>query len=115
VLNEAGLTRIGQARHVPSEDLIELLDPGGYARYDFRATSRLQAQSELVDERYDGRAPGIGRQHQAYPALRTALTVLPGWGPVTCSCSCASCAACGPARSHRWIRAPPSARAISVC
>jgi hypothetical protein len=25
----------------------------------------------------------IGSRHQAYPALRTALTVLPGWGPVT--------------------------------
>ena len=25
----------------------------------------------------------IGSRHQAYPALRTALTVLPGCGPVT--------------------------------
>ena len=83
VLNAAGLTRIGQARHVPSEDLIELLDSGGYARYDFRTTSRLQALSEIIDDRYDGRAAEIGRRHQAYPALREALTVLPGWGPVT--------------------------------
>jgi hypothetical protein len=83
VLNEAGLTRIGQARHVPSEDLIELLDAGGYARYDFRTASRLQALSEIIDERYDGQAAVIGRRHQAYPALRTALIVLPGWGPVT--------------------------------
>ena len=83
VLNEAGLTRIGQARHVPSEDLIELLDAGGYARYDFRTASRLQALSEIIDERYDGQAAEIGRRYQAYPALRTALIVLPGWGPVT--------------------------------
>jgi hypothetical protein len=83
VLNEAGLIRIGQARHVPSEDLIQLLDAAGYARYDFRTTSRLQALSELIDERYDGQAAEIGRRHQAYPALRTALTMLPGWGPVT--------------------------------
>ena len=83
VLNEAGLTRIGQARHVRSEDLIELLDAGGYARYDFRTTSRLQALSEIIDERYDGQAAEIGRRYQAYPALRTALIVLPGWGPVT--------------------------------
>ncbi len=83
VLNEAGLTRIGQARHVPSEDLIELLDAGGYARYDFRTTSRLQALSEIIDERYDGQAAVIGRRYQAYPALHTALIVLPGWGPVT--------------------------------
>ena len=42
VLNEVGLTRIGQARHVPSKVFIELLDAGGNARYDL---------SELVDER----------------------------------------------------------------
>jgi hypothetical protein len=83
VLNEAGLTRIGQARHVRSEDLIELLDTGGYARYDFRATFRLQALSEIIDERYDGQAAQIGRLYQDYPALRTALIALPGWGPVT--------------------------------
>jgi hypothetical protein len=83
VLNEAGLTTIGQARHVLSEDLVELLDTGGYARYDFRTTSRLQALSETIDERYDGRAAEIGRRYQAYPALRTALIALPGWGPVT--------------------------------
>ncbi len=83
MLNEAGLTRIGQARHVQSEDLVELLDAGGYVRYDFRTTSRLHALSEIVDERYDGQAAEIGRRHQAYPALRKALIVLPGWGPVT--------------------------------
>jgi hypothetical protein len=83
VLNEAGLTRIGQARHVPSEELVELLDAGGYARYDFRTTSRLQALSEVIDERYDGQAAVIGRRHLAYPELRTALIALPGWGPVT--------------------------------
>ncbi len=83
VLNDAGLLRIGQARHVPAEDLVELLDTGGYARYDFRTASRLQALSEIIDERYDGQAAEIGRRHHAYPALRTALIVLPGWGPVT--------------------------------
>lgn len=83
VLNEAGLIRIGQARHLSSEDLIELLDTGGYARYDFRTTSRLQVLSEIIDERYDGQAAMIGRRYHAYPALRTALIALPGWGPVT--------------------------------
>jgi hypothetical protein len=83
VLNEAGLTRIGQARHVPSGDLIEFLDAAGYARYDFRTTSRLQALSEIIDERYDGQAAEIGRRYRAYPALHTALIALPGWGPVT--------------------------------
>ena len=74
--------RIGQARRVPSEDLIKLLDAGGYARYDFRTTSRLQPLSEIIDERYDGQAAVIGRRHQACQALRTAVIALPGWGPV---------------------------------
>ena len=83
VLDEAGLTRIGQARHMSSEDLVVLLDAGGYARYDFRTATRLQDLSEIIDERYDGQAAEIGRRYQAYPALRAALIVLPGWGPVT--------------------------------
>ncbi len=82
-LDEAGLRRIGQTRHMSSEDLVALLDAGGYARYDFRTATRLQDLSEIIDERYDGQAAVIGRRYQAYPALRAALIVLPGWGPVT--------------------------------
>lgn len=82
-LNEVGLTSIDRARHVPPEDLVRLLDAGGYARYDFRTADRLRLLSELVDERYDGQVCLIGRQYRAYPALRTALLALPGWGPVT--------------------------------
>lgn len=83
VLDEAGLTRIGQARHMSSEDLVILLDAGGYARYDFRTAARLQDLSEIIDERYDGQAAEIGRRYQAYQELRAALIMLPGWGPVT--------------------------------
>jgi hypothetical protein len=72
VLATAGLARIAQARHVPSEELVALLDEGGYARYDFRTAERLQALSEVIGERY-----------QSYPELRAALDALPGWGPTT--------------------------------
>jgi hypothetical protein len=82
-LAEAGLARIGQARHVPSRDLIALLDAAGYARYDFRMSERLLALSEVIDERYEGQVPLIGRTYETYPALRTALLALPGWGPAT--------------------------------
>ena len=41
VLAAAGLARIGQMRHVPSGDLIAMLDAGGYARYDLRTATRL--------------------------------------------------------------------------
>lgn len=83
VLTGAGLVRIGQVRHVPSADLIGLLDAGGYARYDFRTANRLLALSELIGERYDGQAAVIGRRFGAYPGLSAALEALPGWGPVT--------------------------------
>jgi hypothetical protein len=83
VLSEAGLARIGQARHIPTEDLIACLDEGGYTRYDFRTADRLQALSEVIGERYSGQAAVIGQTFTTYPELRQALDVLPGWGPVT--------------------------------
>ena len=83
VLSDAGLARIGQARHIPQDDFIALLDEGGYARYDERTATRLRALSDMISERYDGRAAVIGRRFTTYPTLRAALDVLPGWGPVT--------------------------------
>jgi hypothetical protein len=83
VLANAGLARIGQVRHVPSGDLIAMLDAGGYARYDIRTAVRLVELSEIIDERYDGRVAVIGRRFADYSGLRAALDALPGWGPVT--------------------------------
>lgn len=83
VLAAAGLARIGQLRHVPSGDLIAMLDAGGYGRYDVRTATRLLELAEIVNERYDGRVAVIGRRFAAYPGLRAALDALPGWGPVT--------------------------------
>jgi hypothetical protein len=83
VLTRAGLARIAQARHIPWDDLVAWLDEGGYARYDFRTATRLQALSEVVEVRYDGQAALIGRRFVTYPELSAALDVLPGWGPVT--------------------------------
>ena len=83
VLGTAGLARIGQMRHVPSGDLIAMLDAGGSARYDVRTAKRLLEPCEIINERYDGQVAVIGRRFAAYPALRAALDALPGWGPVT--------------------------------
>ena len=79
----SGLVRIGQLRHVPSADLIAMLDAGGYARYDVRTAERLLELCEVVRDRYDGQVAVIGRRFTAYPDLRAALDALPGWGPVT--------------------------------
>ncbi|MFI5062669.1 MAG: hypothetical protein ACHP9Z_01635 [Streptosporangiales bacterium] len=83
VLTSAGLVRIGQARHIPAGAFIAYLDEGGYGHYDAQMVARLQALSEIIGERYDGQAVLIGHRHITYPALRAALDVLPGWGPVT--------------------------------
>jgi len=83
VLAAAGLARIGQLRHVPSDGLIGMLDAGGYARYDFRTATRLLQLCEIIDDRYGGQVAVIGRRFAAYPELRAALDALPGWGPVT--------------------------------
>jgi hypothetical protein len=83
VLDGSGLIRIAQARHIPWEDLVAMLDAGGYTRYDFRTANRLHALSDLVDARYGGVIAEIGRRFPTYPELRAALDALPGWGPVT--------------------------------
>jgi len=81
VLAAAGLTRIGQFRHVPSAALIEMLDAGGYARYDIRTAERLLQLCEVIRDRYDGQAAVIGRRFTAYPDLRAALRELRGTWP----------------------------------
>lgn len=83
VLAAAGLARIWQLRHVPSADLIAMLDAGGYARYDVRTAARLLELCDVVDDRYGGQVGVIGRRFTAYPQLYAALDALPGWGPVT--------------------------------
>lgn len=83
MLDGAGLHRVAQARHVPWDDLVALLDRGGYARYDFRTATRLQDLAGVIGQRYGGQAALIGRRFPRYPDLRQALDALPGWGPVT--------------------------------
>ena len=83
VLDEAGLRRVAQARRIRWDDLVALLDEGGYARYDFRTATRLRELAEVIGERYGGQVSLIGRSFPRYPQLCQALDVLPGWGPVT--------------------------------
>jgi endonuclease III len=82
-LDRAGLVRIDQIRVLRWEDLVGLLDRGGYVRYDFRTATRLQALADRLYDRYGGRVAAIAREADTYPALRDTLDALPGWGPVT--------------------------------
>lgn len=83
VLNGAGLHRVTQAGDIPLDDLVALLDEGGYARYDFRMATRLRDLAQVISEHYSGQVAVLGRRFPSYAGLRRALDALPGWGPVT--------------------------------
>lgn len=82
-LTAAGVGSIEAAGRRDWDELVTLLDAGGYARYDFRTATRLHQLASAVDEHYGGHAASIGRLHRHYQPLAAALDALPGWGPVT--------------------------------
>jgi hypothetical protein len=83
VLDSAGLHRMGQARRFSWDDLVALLDQGGYTRYDYRTATRLHELADALNEHHGGEVGAFGRRFRTYPELRAALDALPGWGPVT--------------------------------
>jgi hypothetical protein len=81
VLDEAGVRSIADAGRRELGRLIELLDAGGYARYDLRTAERLHAIARKLETEYGGRVSSV----LDLPAdrLGAALDALPGWGEVT--------------------------------
>jgi hypothetical protein len=82
VLDQAGVT-VATARAFAWDDLVALLDRGGYARYDFKTATRLHALCDTLGERYGGRVCAIPTGARTPTELEQALDDLPGWGPVT--------------------------------
>ena len=82
-LAAAGLARVAQVRKVPEDELVGLLDAGGYARYDFRTAARLLRLSEVVCDRFGGQVASVSHRGPSYPELHAMLDALPGWGDVT--------------------------------
>jgi hypothetical protein len=82
-LERAGIRRIADADKFSRDDLVAILDAGGYARYDFRTATRLEELADAVTERYDGAAAEFGRRYTEPRELEDALGALPGWGAVT--------------------------------
>jgi len=82
-LDRAGIHRIVDAGQHDWNELVALLDAGGYARYDYRTATRLQALAQVVGERHWGAVTEIGRRVTDPAALVGTLDDLPGWGPVT--------------------------------
>jgi hypothetical protein len=82
VLDRAGVS-VAAARGISWDRLVDLLDAGGYTRYDYRTATRLQDLSEALDSRYAGAVCGIEASVATPSDLEAALDALPGWGPVT--------------------------------
>ncbi len=80
-LADAGVGTVSDAGRRTWDELVELFDRGGYARYDFRTASRLLALAATVADRFP---EGLATLSRLEPALLNAsLDALPGWGPVT--------------------------------
>jgi hypothetical protein len=83
VLDRAGVHTIADAGRTSWNDLVQFLDDGGYARYDFRTAHRLHDLAEACERTSPDGVGALGRTHTDVASLTAALDALPGWGPVT--------------------------------
>ena len=83
VLHRAGVSTIGDAGRRTWDDLVSLLDAGGYARYDFRTASRLLDLASFVAQHHPEGLAMMGATRTDSADLTATLDALPGWGPVT--------------------------------
>lgn len=81
VLEEAGVHSLADAGRRDIRELVELLDAGGYARYDLRTAERLHAIARKLDARWSRRVNRV--LDLPSDELWGALDALPGWGQVT--------------------------------
>jgi len=82
VLDGAGVTVAG-ARSFSWDDLVALLDRGGYVRYDYKTATRLHQLCDALAERYGGHVGALAAGASSAAELQAALDAFPGWGPVT--------------------------------
>lgn len=82
-LRAAGIATLAQAAMRPEAQLVELLDRGGYARYDFRTAAKLRQIGAALRRRGDGSVWSLLAGAQSYAELTAKLKELPGWGDVT--------------------------------
>lgn len=83
VLHAAGVSTIADVRRRSWDDLVALLDAGGYARYDFRTATRLLDLSAAVEQRHPDGVAAMGVIQTDPTDLAATLDELPGWGPIT--------------------------------
>lgn len=77
----AGVRTVADAERRTWDELVELLDRGGYVRYDFRTATRLLDLAATLASRHPQGLSALADLEAS--RLRAALDALPGWGPVT--------------------------------
>lgn len=80
LLAASGVGTLTDVDATSTNELVELLDRGGYARYDYRTALRLK---KLAATLHGLRIDMLGKG--SLGERRAALDELPGWGPVTVS------------------------------
>lgn len=78
---ESGVNTIEDAGRRTWDELVELLDRGGYVRYDYKTASRLLDLAATMAARYPDGLKALS--HLEPDRLQAELDALPGWGPVT--------------------------------
>jgi hypothetical protein len=85
-LTQAGLNSPRAILDAERDRLVNLLDRGGYARYDFKTADKLRAASEALQKQYGGDLRKLRDGADSEEALERALCALAsGIGPVTAS------------------------------
>ena len=82
-IERAGIRTIAEAADATWDELVALLDEGGYVRYDFSTASRLLALAGTVIERHHGRISTVAETTDDPAEIEATLDRLPGWGPTT--------------------------------
>lgn len=82
VLAQAGVHTIADTRARSWDELVALLDEGGYARYDFRTATRLHQLADAVAASGTHRISALATVTDVRQ-LEATLDALPGWGPTT--------------------------------
>jgi hypothetical protein len=81
VLAQAGVRTLAEAGSRSWDELVALLDAGGYVRYDFRTATRLLDLAAALQA--SGGIVAMGERLRQLDQLMAGLDALPGWGPVT--------------------------------
>lgn len=83
ILDAAGISTIADTVSHADDELVDLLDQGGYTRYDVSTVERLRRLATALERDHPEGLAGLGSRLTDGDELWRRLDDLPGWGPVT--------------------------------